>query len=277
MKILRCFVVVSLLSLTSLSAQSSGPDERRITDPLSVDSAVNPDAHPIPIDDLYFTRSVGSAAWSPDGKAISFTTNMAGRSNLWKVDANGGWPIQLVQSDERQFSGAWSPDGKWIVFEQDFGGNELWDILAVPSRGGAVMNLTNTPDIREESPQWSPDGKTIAIVYSYVDSKKIGITGGSSIRRLLISPDGKTLLVTSNQKGGYENIALLDIPMRKLTWVSDTKWEAHSGDFSPSGKSFTYSINADGYGGFMTLMAIGNGSWSPGATTARLCTPIVTR
>jgi dipeptidyl aminopeptidase/acylaminoacyl peptidase len=311
MKILRCFVVVALLSLTSLSAQSSGPDERRITDPLSVNSTANSDAHPVPIDDLYFTRSVGSAAWSPDGKEISFTTNMASRSNLWKVDANGGWPIQLVQSDERQFSGAWSPDGKWIVFEQDFGGNELWDILAVPSSGGTVVNLTNTPDVREESPQWSPDGKTIAIVYKpkeastynlalidwathkttvltheetsnhhwqlvawsrdgktlYANRDEVGHTDsdvytvdvatgrstnltpheGKVINSASsLSPDGKTLLITSNQKGGYENIALLDIATKKPTWVSDTKWEAHSGDFSPSGKSFTYSINADG-------------------------------
>jgi dipeptidyl aminopeptidase/acylaminoacyl peptidase len=39
---------------------------------------------------------------------------------------------------------------------------------------------------------------------------------------------------------------LLDLATRKLTWVTDTKWEANSGDFSPNGKSFTYTLNADG-------------------------------
>jgi len=125
MKLLRCSVV-ALLSLAStlLSAQPSGPDDRRITDPLSITSASNSDAIPLPIDDLYFTRTVSSAAWSPDGKEIVFTNDTTGRSNLWKVDSSGGWPIQLVQSDERQFNEAWSPDGKWIVFQQDFGGPE---------------------------------------------------------------------------------------------------------------------------------------------------------
>lgn len=52
------------------------------------------------------------------------------------------------------------PDGKWILFQQDTAGNELWDIFAVPSEGGEVINLTNTPEIREEGPRWSPDGKT---------------------------------------------------------------------------------------------------------------------
>jgi dipeptidyl aminopeptidase/acylaminoacyl peptidase len=313
MQLFRYCAIAVLLSFVHpcVSAQSSGPDDRRITDPLSIKSASNSDAHPLPIDDLYFTRSVAFAAWSPDGKEISFTTNLAGRSNLWKVDSAGGWPIQLVQSDERQFGGTWSPDGKWILFEQDFGGNELWDIFAVPSSGGAAVNITNTPDIREQSPQWSPDGKTIAIEYKPKDASNYNLAlidwsthkttlvtheqtldhswslvswsrdgktlyanrsnaGGTDVDVYAVdvatgqttnltshegkvtnsasslSPDGRTLLITSNQKGGYENVALLDITTRKLTWVTDTKWQAGSGDFSPSGKNFTYTINADG-------------------------------
>ena len=41
-------------------------------------------------------------------------------------------------------------------------------------------------------------------------------------------------------------MALLDIASKKLTWVTDTKWEASAGDFSPDGKHFTYAVNADG-------------------------------
>ena len=36
---------------------------------------------------------------------------------------------------------------------------------SVPGDGGAAVNLTQTPDIREGSPRWSPDGKTIALDY----------------------------------------------------------------------------------------------------------------
>jgi dipeptidyl aminopeptidase/acylaminoacyl peptidase len=53
-------------------------------------------------------------------------------------------------------------------------------------------------------------------------------------------------LLTSNQKGGYHNVAQLDVASRKLTWVTDIKWEANAGDYSPDGKWFTYTINADG-------------------------------
>lgn len=306
------FVSASLLFVCASSVtQSSGPDERQITDPKTITSASNPNARPIPIDDLYFTRSVSSASWSPDGKEIAFTTDISGKSNLWKVNADGGWPIQLAASDERQYGETWSPDGKWIVFQQDTAGNELWDIFAVPSDGGEVINLTNTPAIREQSPRWSPDGKTIALstkpkegtVYdialldwasrkvtplthestpnhlwqsvawspdgktlyanrlevSFTDADIYAIDAASGKLTNLtthqgealytassLSNDGKTLLITSNEQSGYQNVALLDIAGKKFTWVTETKWEARSGDFSSDGKRFTYAINADG-------------------------------
>ncbi len=56
----------------------------------------------------------------------------------------------------------------------------------------------------------------------------------------------RTILITSDAKSGYQNVALLDVATRKLTWVTDTKWEASAGDLSPDGKQFTYTINADG-------------------------------
>jgi dipeptidyl aminopeptidase/acylaminoacyl peptidase len=303
-------VVVFLLCLPFL-AQSSGPDSRQLTDPTSIASAPNPSAQPIPIDDLYFTRSLYGASWSPDGKQVVFTTNITGRPNLWKVGADGGWPIQLTQTDERQYNPVWSPDGKWIVYQQDTAGNELWDLFAMPSGGGPAVNLTNTPNIREQTPRWSPDGRTIALDYKPKDGTRYDIAllqwDTSAVRQLThesspnrnwssaawspdgktlyanrtevsgtdadvyaidvasgqttnltphqgnvffsassLSPDGKTLLVSSNQKGGYQNVALLDVATRKLNWVTDTRWEATSGDFSHDGIWFTYMINADG-------------------------------
>jgi len=302
--------VVSLLC--SFLLASSSPEDRTLTAPQSVTSEPNASAHPVPIDDLYYTRSASGAAWSPDGKEVVLTSDLAGRQNLWKVSTSGSWPLQLSQSDDRQFSAAWSPDGKWIVYQQDSGGNELWDLYAVPSEGGEVVNLTNTPNIREEGPLWSGDGKTIAFAYKPKDSPvydialldwqsrrvrkltdeetknhswapvawtadgktifanrseisgdsesdvyAIEIASGKSenltahrgkilFSATSVSPDGRTVLITSNQKNGANNVALLDGVTKKVTWVTDTKWDAGSVNFSPDGKRFTYLINEDG-------------------------------
>jgi dipeptidyl aminopeptidase/acylaminoacyl peptidase len=304
-------VLLMCCSACALVTASTGPDDRPLTDPKSVASASNSGARPAPIDDLYYTRSVFGAAWSPDGKQIVFTTDISGRSNLWKVRASGGWPIQLTPSDDRQYSAVWSPDGKWIVYQQDRAGNELWDLYAVPGEGGEVVNLTNTPDIREQDPHWSHEGSTIAFAYKrkegsqydialldwstrkvhkltneqqpgyswnvvawsaddkiiyanrvnppftdadvyridVADGKLVNLTPHQGTIRYLassLSPDGGTLLLSSDGKGGYMNVALLDVASKKTTWVTDTKWEAFSGNFSPDGKTYTYMVNEDG-------------------------------
>ena len=299
-----------VFSITALAASDS-PDTREITDPKSVASAPATRAIPIPVDDLFYTRSVGGGAWSPDGKQVVFSSNLTGRSNLWKVGAAGGWPIQLSQSDDRQSGATWSPDGRWIVFQSDQGGGEIYDLFAIPSDGGDLVNLTNTPETSEASAVWSRDGKTLAFDYKpktasatdiavmdwktravrnltqektanhlwsnaiwSPDGKYIYATrlnagfSDSDVYRIevatgaqenlsqhegddrtmasSISPDGATLLVASDRPGGYSNIAEIDVATKKLTWVSDLKWEANAGDFSPDGKQFTYVVNEDG-------------------------------
>ena len=308
--LLGIFLVISSC-LSSAVAGSTGPDDRQITDPKSVTSVPNPSARPAPIDDLFYTRSVFGAAWSPDGEQIAFTADISGRFNLWKVRAAGGWPIQLAQSDDRQYNATWSPDGKWIVYQQDKAGDELYDLYAIPSDGGQPLNLTNTPDVREESPLWSPNGQTLALTYkpkdgsvydvalldwatrkvhkltnektdgyrwgvvawskdgktvfanrvnpAFTDADIYGLNvatgetenltthnGTASHFGSSLSPDGSAILLTSNAKAGYMNVALLNLATKKLSWVTDAKWEASAGTFSPDGKSFTYTVNEDG-------------------------------
>ena len=158
---MRQLGLASLFATGMLLAQVKAPADRPVTNPISLSSRSNPDAGPVAIDELFYSRNVSSPAWSPDGKQIVFTTNFSGRLNLWKVSAEGGWPIQLSQSDDREMAASWSPDGKWIVYRQDFGGGEYYDLFAIPANGGAAVNLTNTKDITETGALWSPDGASI--------------------------------------------------------------------------------------------------------------------
>ena len=204
-----------------------------------------------------------------------------------------------------------SPDGNWIVYQQDHAGNELYDLYAVPSDGGEPVNLTNTPNVREQDPHWSHDGSTIAFAYkpkegtqydialldwatrkvhkltneqqagyswnvvawseddksiyadrvnppfTDADIYRIDVASGTlenltahqgTIRYLgsSLSPDGKTLLLSSDARGGYTNVALLDVATKQITWATEGKWEAFSGNFSPDGRTYTYVVNEDG-------------------------------
>jgi dipeptidyl aminopeptidase/acylaminoacyl peptidase len=293
------------------AAAANSPNDRQATDPKSTRSDSSPSSRPIAIDDLFYSRRVTSPAWSPDAKQIAFSTNFTGRMNLWKVSSDSGWPLQLTVSDDRQFGAVWSPDGKWIVYEQDFGGSEYYDLFAVPSNGGAPINLTNTPEISESNAQFSPDGNMVALSYKpktspvtdlalmdwssrqvknltnekskdhlwqfdmwtrdgkylfatrinagFDDSSIYRIDAASGQAEELtphqgktlffaggVSPDGKTIVTTSNQKGGYQNVALLDVASKQLKWITDTQWEAQGGEFSPNGKLVTWVLNADG-------------------------------
>jgi len=304
-------IVLICLALTSWAYAFSGPKDRQLTDPKSVNSVSNPEAKPVTVDDLFVTRTIDGAVLSPDGKEIAITTNLTGRTNLWEMSSTGSWPIQLINSDDRQANQVWSPDSRWIAYAQDKGGNELYDVYLISREGGTPINLTDTPQIREQHPLWSHGGKTIACTYkpekasSYdlalIDvsthklrkltdekdpSRNWDVIGFSPDDRTLIasrfntgfddadvysidiatgrqtnltphqgnqlnlggdvSPDGKTVLISSNQKGGFLNLALLDVASKTLRWVTDTQWEVNAGMFSPDGSHFTYAINADG-------------------------------
>jgi len=172
---MRASIVLCALLAALLFADVKSPDDRPITNPKSLNSRPNPNAAPIAIDELFYTRNVAGPSWSPDGREIVFTTNLTGRLNLWKVAADGGWPIQLSQSDDRETGAAWSPDGKWIAYQQDFSGGEYYDLFAIPASGGESINLTNTKEVSETQPLWSPDSKSVAF------ASKLKTSAGSNV------------------------------------------------------------------------------------------------
>lgn len=155
------WLVVALIFVVVSSFAAVPAPERPITNPASIDSASNPTAHPVPIPDLFYTRDNTAASWSPDGHEIVIVTNLTGRYNLWLVNAQGGWPIQLTQSNEHQERPSWSPDGKWIVYESGPSGGHL-ALYAVPADGGQSLALTDEPDASFARVMFAPDGHALA-------------------------------------------------------------------------------------------------------------------
>ena len=310
MRILSLFVMVVFMNV--LAASQTLPAPNAITDPKQIASKADARVERnLSIEKLYMTRLVGGSTWSPDGKTVAFISNLSGRNNLWLVPSEGGWPMQLTVSNERQAQPTWSPDGKWIAYISDYDGDEQWDIFLVSPKNGQVVNLTNTREIAEESPAWSADGRYLAymikpktssvfeidvydtvmrevrhlttgtakdpmnveplwsrdgkfIVYTQEQSKgtdsNIFVVDVASAQSTLltphdgertyeandVSPDGKSVLITSNAGDGYDNVGLLDIASKKIHWLTQDKWEISGESFSPDGKFLTYTANVDG-------------------------------
>ena len=206
---MRSSYLFPLLLVSSAAVAEIPTPARPVTDPKSLASPADPLAEPVPIDDLVFSRGVGDAAWSADGRQLFVSTNLTGRYNIWRMDAVGSWPVQLTQSDDGQGGLAVSPDGKMLFYTQDKGGNEQYDIYAVPTSGGAPKNLTNTPDLREDSLLMAPDGHAMA-------------------------------LSTKRTKEGQVNLAVMDLAsgqVRPLTSEADPQWRWNAVAWIDGGRS----------------------------------------
>src|SRR5271170_4247562 len=112
MRFLTLFVMVvtMVVKMTVPAASQTLTAPQAITDPKQITS--KPDARVeknLSIEKLYMTRQVGGSTWSPDGKTVAFVSNLSGRNNIWLVPAEGGWPMQLTVSNERQTQPTWSP------------------------------------------------------------------------------------------------------------------------------------------------------------------------
>src|SRR5438067_5002894 len=160
------FIFAIVILRTTLAVPQTLPTPQAITDPKQItskpDAQVEQNEESLSLERLYMNRAIGDTAWSPDGNTIGFVSNISGRNNLWIVPAEGGWPMQLTVSDQRQVAPAWSPDGKWIAYQSDYDGDEQWDIFFVSPKSWQVVNITKTREIAEESPTWSPDGRYLA-------------------------------------------------------------------------------------------------------------------
>ena len=207
--------------------------------------------------------------WSPDGKFIAYASGGA----IWTVPAGGGQPARLTEGvsgpgDPRTAadrSPRWSPGGKWIAFETGRRGNG--DLAVVSADGLTTSLLTATPS-DEGSLAWSPDGTKIAYVERSPEyfSGRVRLAdfdvnagrfkgpaktlyespqdrgGGWFIRRLVWSPDGKSLALVL-QETGWDKLYLLPVDGGKPRAITDGESEDDSPVFSPDGRWLAFVSN----------------------------------
>jgi len=206
-------------------------------------------------------------AWSPDGTWIAYMSDHDGNEqwDIFLVSPKTGDVVNLTVSPESAEEGpAWSPSGRQIAYvsKPKTGSSFEIDLMDVATRH--VEHLTtNTPkELSNYHPIFSRDGKFLVYTQSNAAGKDSNIflldlatrqstnltqhEGEHTYSADDLSPDGKTILITSNAQNGYDNVGLLDIASKKIEWLTNDKWQIEAGAFSPDGKSLTWTANVDG-------------------------------
>jgi dipeptidyl aminopeptidase/acylaminoacyl peptidase len=192
-------------------------------------------ATPFGIDRYLNIRAAIGPSFSPDGRFVTFLTNITGVAQLWQVPAEGGWPVQLTFTNESVRGGHYSPRRHELIFSMDTGGNERTQLYRLRGVGGGTDHglgdgwvsddLTRQPGAIHNFGGWSHDGEHIAFSANRDDPSRFDIyvqKGSEPEARLLHrgpggyflaagwSPDDRSLLVYHMESNFNQNLYLLD-------------------------------------------------------------------
>lgn len=163
--------------------------------------------------------------FSPDGKYISFTSDLEGGNNIWVMTADGKNAKSITKEKYRLLNNAvWTPDGKSLVARKHYtsqrsvGAGEMWQYSFLGSSAGLQLTKRKNDQQDVNDPSISPDGrylyyaedmypggffqynkdpnKQIYVIkqYDFKTGKTKTITGGpGGAARPVISRDGKLL------------------------------------------------------------------------------------
>jgi serine/threonine-protein kinase len=196
---------------------------------------------------------IGSAALSPDGKAIAVALTREGRQNIWVKRLPTGPFSRLTFSDTSSGRPAWSADGRDVYYISDRSGSGVGTLYARRSDGtGSPRVVLNYKDDIGQA-RATRDGRWILLRTAPVPPASTDILGlrvGDSVPVPLVagpanefypmvSPDGRWLAYTSDESGGNE------VYVRPFPETSGAKWQVSTagGDrpvWSSTGRELIY-------------------------------------
>jgi dipeptidyl aminopeptidase/acylaminoacyl peptidase len=228
---------------------------------------------PFTIDRFLNVRSAFEPSFSPDGRFVSFLTNVTGVTQLWQVPVDGGWPVQLTFTHE-SVRGAWySPRRHELVYSMDTGGDERTQLFRLTGVGGGTDHglgdgwtsgeLTQQPKAIHNFGGWSHDGQRIAFAANRDDQSRFDIYTqklGEPTARLLHkgpggyyltrgwSPDDNRVLVYRMESNFNQDLYAIDVNVGEVFHLTPHQGDAQyeNACWSADGKSVYCTSTAGG-------------------------------
>jgi Tol biopolymer transport system component len=216
--------------------------------------------------------SVRGVSWMPDGQDLMFASARGAGRQLWRLPAYGGSPHMFALAGTNASYPAVAAAGNRIVYADSPSLTSIWRARL----GGDEDTLEEQELVRSTGrqswPAYSPDGTKIAYVSDDSGREEVWVCdadgsnrhqvshfNGPQVRRPRWSPDGRTLLVSSDEQGQ----GLYTVPAEGRGNAHAVVRPATNGSWSRDGKS-VYFDNS----GQIWRMPAGGGE-AKAATTMR--------
>jgi len=192
--------------------------------------------------------------WSPDGQRIAYLApGQPTGTQVWVryMDAEGA-TSQVTHLTEAPADLGWSPDGKWIAFTMNVPRSETWNVRMPAAPRGARWveppKIVTARDYRQDRIGYTDGGKRHVFVVPADGGSPRQVTDGDWDHATpRFSPDGRTLLVTSNRREDAEyqlrnsEIYAVDLASGAIRALTRRKGPDGAPEWSPDGKLIAYT------------------------------------
>ena len=141
-------------------------------------------------------RANVNPTWTPDGRSVTFVSNLRGPLQVWTRSADGAGPGRLELADSRDLHGPmWSHDGKWLLEFTDLNAPGASDVIGFrPGSDQTPVALVATK-FTESAPQLSPDGHWLAYTSTETGTQQVYVRPfpNTNAGRWAVSTRGGTL------------------------------------------------------------------------------------
>ena len=208
--------------------------------------------------------SSGNAAFSPDGKFISFIADRGNKRQIYLISVQGGEALQITKDEDGINSYAWNPDGTKIAYsktqpksKKDKTKEERYGAFGIEGEEYQLTHLWivnfnyDSVLLAGQLPCYSSKDSTIKKTDCVSLPVAKALTEGNfNVGGFSWSPDGKQIAFNRQNdplinSGITSDIVLIDVATKKMTTVISNPVGDFFSVWSPDGKAFVYSSLID--------------------------------